>query len=252
MQEAEKASMPDTMRYRSLMRFLGRDRAKTESSGGEISGVLGLAADRIQDIVSAAERAVTDIRSETASTVDNEQAAPSRIDRERLVSELAASLTARAEELSREAQSLADVLSRASARLSGAAPPAEAPIPEGTKPLAPATSSPAATPGIVASPELSKKVSDRFESRAATTRGTMAPFRRRRSSTRGDENSRSREPSSDGLRLLATQMAVAGSTREEIETRLQDEFGVKDASQILGSLSADGSLARRVGPSNGV
>jgi hypothetical protein len=48
-------------------------------------------------------------------------------------------------------------------------------------------------------------------------------------------------PPSDGARLLAAQMAVAGSSREEIETRLRDEFGIQDAAPIL-----DGIL----GPNN--
>src|SRR2546423_1862863 len=38
---------------------------------------------------------------------------------------------------------------------------------------------------------------------------------------------------SDGARLLAAQMAVAGSSRQEIEARLRDEFGIQDAGPIL-------------------
>ena len=38
---------------------------------------------------------------------------------------------------------------------------------------------------------------------------------------------------SDGARLLAAQMAVAGSSRQEIEARLRDEFGIEDAGPIL-------------------
>jgi hypothetical protein len=40
-------------------------------------------------------------------------------------------------------------------------------------------------------------------------------------------------PPSEGIRLLATQMAVAGSTQAEIEERLRIEFGVVDADAIL-------------------
>jgi hypothetical protein len=40
----------------------------------------------------------------------------------------------------------------------------------------------------------------------------------------------------EAARLLATQMAVAGSTREEIEARLRDEFGIVDAGSILDSV----------------
>jgi hypothetical protein len=38
---------------------------------------------------------------------------------------------------------------------------------------------------------------------------------------------------SDGARLLAAQMAVAGSSRQEIEARLRSEFGIEDAAPIL-------------------
>jgi hypothetical protein len=38
---------------------------------------------------------------------------------------------------------------------------------------------------------------------------------------------------SDGARLLATQMAVAGSSRDEIRDRLRNDFGIEDASPIL-------------------
>jgi hypothetical protein len=39
--------------------------------------------------------------------------------------------------------------------------------------------------------------------------------------------------SSEGARLLATQMAVAGGTREEITRRLREEFGIQDAAGLL-------------------
>jgi hypothetical protein len=45
---------------------------------------------------------------------------------------------------------------------------------------------------------------------------------------------------SDGARLLAAQMAVAGSSREEIETRLRDEFGIQDAGPILDGILGPG------------
>jgi small-conductance mechanosensitive channel len=39
-----------------------------------------------------------------------------------------------------------------------------------------------------------------------------------------------------GARLLATQMAVSGSSREEIERRLRNEFGIEDAHAILDAI----------------
>lgn len=38
---------------------------------------------------------------------------------------------------------------------------------------------------------------------------------------------------SDGARLLATQMMVGGSSREEIEGRLRNEFGIENTGSML-------------------
>jgi vacuolar-type H+-ATPase subunit H len=43
-------------------------------------------------------------------------------------------------------------------------------------------------------------------------------------------------PPSEGARLLATQMAVAGSSREEIEGRLQHEFGIRESGPMLDAI----------------
>jgi hypothetical protein len=45
---------------------------------------------------------------------------------------------------------------------------------------------------------------------------------------------------SEGAQLLATQMAVAGSTREEIASRLRNDFGVGDAESMLDSILGAG------------
>jgi hypothetical protein len=42
--------------------------------------------------------------------------------------------------------------------------------------------------------------------------------------------------SSAGARLLATQMAVSGSSREEIESRLRSGFEIEDTSEILDAI----------------
>jgi hypothetical protein len=45
-----------------------------------------------------------------------------------------------------------------------------------------------------------------------------------------------RRSGSAGARLLATQMAVSGAAREEIEERLQNGFDIEDASEILDAI----------------
>jgi hypothetical protein len=45
-----------------------------------------------------------------------------------------------------------------------------------------------------------------------------------------------RRSNSAGARLLATQMAVSGSSREEIEERLRSGFEIEDTSEILDAI----------------
>jgi hypothetical protein len=54
---------------------------------------------------------------------------------------------------------------------------------------------------------------------------TKSPPRKRSSSKKGEV--------SEGLRLLTTQMSVAGADRKEIAERLRKEFGVENAEPIL-------------------
>ena len=231
------------------MRIFGR--TTSESSGARtsdapVSRALGLSADRIKRIVDAAQSAAADIRAEAALLRGVEPSSESRISRERLVAELADSLVARADELSRDAKDLADVLDRARKRLDpapavSAAPPAVVTA-ESPDPAPPAPSVPAPGSHQRGDSELQEKVEDRFAtatSVAQTPEGRGVPFKRRSSA---DPKPSARAATSvDGLRLLATQMAVAGSTREEIEARLRDEFQVSDASTVLGDFGS-GSL----------
>lgn len=49
-------------------------------------------------------------------------------------------------------------------------------------------------------------------------------------------NAPPRRSGSAGARLLATQMAVSGSSREEIEARLRSGFEIEDTSEILDAI----------------
>ena len=241
-----------------------RDRARTGGSGdGSVSDVLGVASDRIRGIVDAAERAAAEISAKVRSSPGMQGDETSRISRERLVAELAESLVARAEELSREAESLADVLERASARLDVTVPEAAAveaePEEESAEPeeaaeptevvhaeaadpteaavipssVTRAIKPPEVSPSPSSGANLSERVSERFQDSSSVTAGEAASrFKRRPSSTKLSRPAPAR--STDGLRLLATQMAVAGSSHEEIASRLRDEFGVEDATELLG------------------
>lgn len=55
-------------------------------------------------------------------------------------------------------------------------------------------------------------------------------------SNHGPEAESPRRSGSAGARLFATQMAVSGSSREEIEARLRSGFEIEDASEILDAI----------------
>jgi len=50
------------------------------------------------------------------------------------------------------------------------------------------------------------------------------------------ERAPQRRSSSAGARILATQMAVSGSSRGEIEQRLRSDFDIEDTSEILDAI----------------
>lgn len=60
-----------------------------------------------------------------------------------------------------------------------------------------------------------------------------APQRKSPEPARQRKGSTSSNGIPEGLRLLTTQMSVAGADREEIAERLRDEFGVADPDPIL-------------------
>jgi hypothetical protein len=221
--------------------------ARPEGAKTPVSRALTVSSNRIGEIVSAATQAVADIRSE-ADALRRSGSAESKISRERLVVALADSLVVRAEELKRDAANLADILDRAAERLDTSTPAASELAPNGQM----ATDdrfvheetevAAMSDPGALrprkrrgARSHLQEKVADRFDSSSepAPATGRRTAFKRRSSASSPPIQS---TPSPDGLRLLATQMAVAGSGRDEIEARLCKDFGVDDASTLLGDI----------------
>jgi hypothetical protein len=72
--------------------------------------------------------------------------------------------------------------------------------------------------------------------------GSALPFKRRN----GAGPEAVARTNAEGIRLLATQMAVAGSSREDIEARLSSEFGVDDATEVLAEVLRPRDLTQRV------
>ncbi len=208
-----------------------------QPSSDEVEKLLSVTTAAVESVVAAADEAAGRIRSEAKARNSTSQGA-SPIDRRQLVGELAESLADRAAALSRDAHELAGVLERAKRGLGsdddgspGDDPPAEETKSEPTEqlralapppPHLPQTAAPAAPR---ASPNF--KRADEIRRVTPSTR-PFAVKRRAREARNGPEPF-----DTNGIRLLATQMAVAGSSGSEIEDRLRDEFGVVDPVPII-------------------
>ncbi len=184
---------------------------------------------RVTAIVEAVERAAAgildDAETEARRYVDESRRNSDRAAAERIraVAELTESLVDRAETLRGQLETLVSALDNARAQLEEAAgvggeahlqpapPVREQPPPE------PAPESPA--PSRLRSVQPDGDAAERGEDPS-----TGKPE---------EEDPSTGKLSLSGARLLAIQMAVAGSSRSQIETRLKGELGVEDASRIL-------------------
>ncbi|HEU4392165.1 MAG TPA: hypothetical protein VFR04_00880 [Solirubrobacterales bacterium] len=160
-------------------------------------------AERIGAIVEAAERAavavIDDAEKQAAQHLEEAQAEAERLAADRLASltDLTDSLVAQADAVKAESDRLVAMLEAAKRRLAGGGAAGE---PERGEALEPVRGSHlSAVPGDSGSP--------------APGEGTPA-----------------------GARLLATQMAVSGSSREEIEARLRNGFEIEDTDSILDAI----------------
>jgi hypothetical protein len=179
-------------------------RRQSTETRADVAGTLRESAGSLGEIVLAADRAVAELRTAVDASGDAD-ARPGGLDRAALERELARTLLERAEGLQREAKDLAGILDRASARLTKA---------DGAHPRE-ARSTPFAR---------------RTEGRPFARRPKPAPGP---DATGDSPASKSGSRAPKGVRLLATQMAVAGSSPKEIAARLQSEFGVDNAQAVV-------------------
>jgi len=188
---------------------------------------------RLAEIVATAEKAarqvIDEAEDEARSRLIDAREEADRIVADRLagLAELTDEIAAQAEGLRRQSEALQEALAEAKAELGGAEPlggsapmgrraadrdDAPEPDPVIRKPIGPALS-------IVASSAEEQAEADEMT---------------------GDEpgfNGAPKERSSPaGARLLATQMAVSGSSRLEIEERLRNGFAIKDTRAILDAI----------------
>jgi vacuolar-type H+-ATPase subunit H len=166
-------------------------------------------AERLAAIVEAAERAavtvIDDAEEQARRRLDEAEAEANRLVAERLasISDLIDSLVSQAEEIRGQSERLVSSLEEARRRLDGDPRAAAPPRPRPSH----LTAVDAVVPAARESAELERDDSEPGE------RGTPA-----------------------GARLLATQMAVSGNSREEIEARLRNGFEIEDTASILDAI----------------
>ena len=188
------------------------------------------------------------------------------------ISELTDSLVSRARAVAQQSDELIAAMDEAGRRVVGAAAPEQsndfgrprsrgrasaderrppsrpqAPPPKPPPPPEPAGTRGGAgpTPFVLPLRSAARRSRSRLRSRArrpsprrrrSPTRLPRAPPDRPAASSETHESPRPAGASSDGARLLATQMAVAGSSKDEIAWRLREEFGIEDSSGILAEI----------------
>lgn len=261
-------------RFGALRQLAARKGGSKGESAAPAEGVgesLARASAAIDEVVQAAERAAEGVRAEAEKRAKGKE---SVIDRDRVAAELMMSLAERTDALRSEAYELARILERAAAPLAGAerdeqsapetpAPsvqgqetvlsaagtpsqPPPAPKPEPRAPAADAEPSTAASEPVTA-PQAASEPEPKAEPRPGPE--PFIPAGAKRDETQAQsptedppplQRAPREEARSEGIRLLATQMAVAGSSHAEIEQRLRSEFGVEDADAILAEVLGGG------------
>lgn len=186
-------------------------RARAQQAAAAPQAPLDLIAQEIRDLDVAAQRVASNI--EAAAQQLRAEDSSSRGE---LTASVADALVDRTAEIRNDCERLASLVNR-SAKLIAER--------EGRESTAAAPSEPPPRPKIAPAPEPREPEAEVYESAqpepiSEDLSDTPVPV----SASGG---------TSEGVRLIATQMAIAGSSRAEIEHRLRIQFGVVDASQAL-------------------
>jgi vacuolar-type H+-ATPase subunit H len=175
---------------------------------------------RLAEIVAAAEQAakqvIDEAEEEARSRLIDAREEADRIVADRLagLAELTDEISAQAEALRRQSEVLQRALAEAKAELGGVGAPGDAP-----------------SPGRRAGHRAPDPEPDRG------ARKPVGPALTVVGSPAGEPGARAAEADTPaGARLLATQMAVSGSSRTEIEERLRSGFAIEDTGAILDAI----------------
>lgn len=223
------------------------------SSGSQLRESITDAQRKIESIIDAAERAAADIRAEARKEAEAETRRHLAESTAKL-GEITAPLQKRVESLRAEAKALTHDIEAAEARLRELSRPSgsdsEQPAPAASPPSSDKTQAagqtssfgkpapaqpapePAPAPGPAASPASSAPVSAAAPAPQTGPRPVAYP------GTGGGSAEPGGAPPEEAY-LRATQMAVAGSPRAEIEETLRAEFGLDDPAPIVGEILGD-------------
>jgi cell division septum initiation protein DivIVA len=176
-------------------------------------------AQRLEAIVEAAERAaegvIDDAEAQARRYLTQARAEADRITNRRMedLSHMVDVLVDQADSLQREVERMQTLLEEAKFRIEPDQPeqPGDVKPPDGVDEPA-------------SEPESSASLREAPRLRAVTQPEQPAPA------------PEAEQTDAAGARLLATQMAVSGSSREEIEERLRNRFGIEDTTPILDAI----------------
>lgn len=208
-----------------MFRSQAKPGGSVAGESSDLAASLARASVRLDELKAAADRAVREIEDDLGRRTAVEPG--TRIDRERLAAELIGSIAERTRSLRDETGELSRLLGRAREQIKlietkQAAPEPAAPPPPA--PRAPTPPPPAPSPPSPRANSLPRP-SEPAAAAESASNNSRAPA----------------QPVSEGLRLLATQMAVAGSSRAEVEERLVREFGVADPGSVLDEVLGPGT-----------
>lgn len=205
---------------------------------------------RLAEIVAAAEKAakqvIDEAEAEARSRLSDAHEEADRIVAVRLaeLASLTEEIEAQAEELRRGAEALQAALARVKAEFGDAdssggpatSRPEAVPDDDGDRPTAPSLTvvgAPRTAPRPGPGPAADRVPADRAPSGDRELTADRTPSDEREFAPEADAEDFG-TPS--GARLLATQMAVSGSSREEIEARLRSGFAIADTTAILDAI----------------
>jgi hypothetical protein len=200
---------------------------------------LDAAIDEIRLLHGAAERAADRLGADVQRLADRGSGTQA------LVADVADALVERTESIRHDCRRLERLLERARAAVAGEARPLPQPASHYPPPRPEDVMASSGPVVPIKSFEASRRgFFGRLRGRAGDSSGAMSPPNRlprpdflaagvEAAADPRDRRPQSHPPMPEGVRLIATQMAIAGASRVEVERRLERQFGIVDAGPAL-------------------